>query len=47
MTPKFRKLEIFENIEAREGFGHEIGEISSLARISLLRGAAVHHSSVS
>ena len=23
MTPKFRKLEIFENIEAGGGFGHE------------------------
>ena len=23
MTPKFRKLEIFENIEAGEGFGHQ------------------------
>ena len=27
MTPKFRKLEIFENIEAGEGFGHQQSRI--------------------
>ena len=27
MAPKFRKLEIFENIEAGEGFGHQKSRI--------------------
>ena len=27
MTPKFRKFEIFENIEAGEGFGHQKSRI--------------------
>ena len=47
MASKFQKLEIFENIEASEGFGHPKSRIFFAGANFIACGAAVHISSVS